>query len=106
RLRSAVLAEPSVRFRGDSHVSGLERDTRGRFHVVLDDGSKEGPYDQVINALWSGRLAIDRQMGLDPSRRWIYRHKFGSRISVALTPQQLPSVTMVLGPFADIVNFR
>ncbi|MGH2870424.1 MAG: FAD-dependent oxidoreductase [Solirubrobacteraceae bacterium] len=105
RLRAAVLDAPLITFRGRSHVSGLERDAQSRFHVVLDDGTKEGPYDQVINALWSGRLAIDRLMGLEPSRSWIHRHKFGSRITLPLTPRQLPSVTMVLGPFGDIVNF-
>jgi hypothetical protein len=105
RLRAAVLGAPSITFRGDSHVCGLERDARGRFHVALDDGTKEGPYDQVVNALWSGRLPIDRLMGFEPNRRWIHRHKFGSRVSVPLTPLQLPSVTMVLGPFGDIVNF-
>jgi len=105
RLRSAVLDAPSITFRGHSRVCGLRRDSRGQFHVTLDDGTEEGPYDQVVNALWSGRLAIDRMMGLEPSRRWIHRHKFGSRIAMSLAPGQLPSVTMVLGPFGDIVNF-
>jgi hypothetical protein len=105
RLREAVLSEPLITFRGGSRVSDLRRDAGGRFHVGLDDGATDGPYDQVINALWCGRLAIDRLMGLKPNRRWIHRHKFGSRVQIRLTPRQLPSVTMVLGPFGDIVNF-
>jgi glycine/D-amino acid oxidase-like deaminating enzyme len=105
RLGEAVLGTPSIAFRGGTRVTGLERDARGRFRVTLADGTRDGPYDQVINALWGGRLAIDRAMGLDPGRRWIHRHKFGTRVRVALTPEALPSVTMVLGPYGDIVNF-
>jgi glycine/D-amino acid oxidase-like deaminating enzyme len=105
RVRAAVLGTPSIAFRGGTRVRGLERDARGRFRVTLADGTTDGPYDQVINALWCGRIAIDRTMGLDPGRRWIHRHKFGTRVRIALTPDALPSVTMVLGPFGDIVNF-
>lgn len=105
RLRAAVLGAQSITFRGECLVVGLKRDARGRFHVELDDGTTEGPYDQVVNALWSGRLPIDRLMGLEPSRRWIHRHKFGSRVRIPLSSRQPPSVTMVLGPFGDIVNF-
>jgi glycine/D-amino acid oxidase-like deaminating enzyme len=61
--------------------------------------------DLVVNCLWSGRLRIDEQMGLLPRRRWVHRLKY--RVLVDL-PRDLaasvPSVTMVLGKYGDIVT--
>jgi hypothetical protein len=107
RLRDAVVAESRITFIGNSLVVGVTRRKAGGFDVAFDnDGAQQaGPYDHVVNALWEGRLAIDRSMGLEPTQSWMFRHKFGNRVSVPLTPADLPSVTMVLGPFGDIVNF-
>jgi hypothetical protein len=107
RLRDAVLAESRITFIANSLVVGVTRRKAGGYSVAFDnDGAQQaGPYDHVVNALWEGRLAIDRSMGIEPARSWIFRHKFGSRVSVPLKPGDLPSVTMVLGPFGDIVNF-
>ena len=44
-------------------------------------------------------------MGVAPQQRWIHRHKFGNRVNVALGHSDLPSVTIVLGAFGDVVNF-
>ena len=59
----------------------------------------------MVNSLWESRLAIDRSLQIAPARDWLYRHKFGNRVRLPLAPVNLPSVTMVLGPFGDIVNF-
>ena len=106
-LRVAFLAEPRIAFKAGCRVSGVRRAAGSRFFVTFGrgGGQEDGPYDQVVNALWEGRLAIDRKLGIVPSRTWIYRHKFGTRVNVALEADDLPSVTMVLGPFGDIVNF-
>ena len=58
----------------------------------------------VVNALWDGRLAIDAQLDLVPSRPWVYRFKH--RV-LARTPRDLaglPSMTLVLGAFGDVVT--
>jgi hypothetical protein len=106
RLRAAVLAEPRVTFLGGARVNDVAR-RNGGYEVAYDDGTpqKAGCYDHVINALWEGRLAIDQRMGLAPGQRWLHRHKFGNRVQVALARDALPSVTIVLGPFGDVVNF-
>lgn len=106
RLREAVLAEPRVSFIGGARVVDVERHD-GRYLVSFNDGEpqRSGPYDHVVNALWEGRLAIDQRLGIAPPRGWIHRHKFGHRVSVPIRPEDLPSVTMVLGAFGDIVNF-
>lgn len=104
RMRQVVLDTRGVTFHGGCRVASVARTTRG-FDVTLSDGSVRGPYDQVINTTWAGRLRIDRSMGIEPPRSWLHRHKFGTRVLTPLRAEQLPSVTMVLGPFGDIVNF-
>jgi len=107
RLRAAVLDEPRITFIGGAFVESVERRKNGGYFVAFSNKGDQqaGPYDQIVNALWDGRLAIDRTLGIVPKRSWIYRHKFGNRINVRLAPDELPSVTMVLGPFGDVVNF-
>ena len=57
----------------------------------------------VVNCLWDGRLKLDEEIGLAPGREWVYRLKY--RLLGEL-PQQLaalPSLSVVLGPFGDVV---
>ena len=59
----------------------------------------------VVNCLWDGRLAIDRELGIVPARPWVYRLKY--RL-VGRLPERLadmPSLTMMLGRFGDVVNY-
>ena len=58
---------------------------------------------QVVNALWDERLRIDQTLGLVPPPGWVHRLKY--RV-IAQLPQRLrqgPSVTIVLGPYGDVV---
>ena len=58
-----------------------------------------------MNCLWSGRLAIDAQMGARPTRPWVYRLKY--RVFADLPSDlasRLPSLTIVLGRYGDIVT--
>lgn len=91
----------------NAEVQRVERRGDGRFMVTYADPEPRvaGPYDQVINALWESRLAVDRTMGLEPPARWSHRHKFGSRVLVPLEPADVPSLTFMLGPYGDIVNY-
>lgn len=61
--------------------------------------------DRVVNALWSGRLEMDEQMGLLPARPWVYRlkHRVVGRLPAAL--HDLQSMTIVLGKFGDVVTY-
>ena len=58
----------------------------------------------VVNTLWDGRLAIDATRGIHPGRKWIYRFKHGIRFRLT-EAAALPSVTIVLGPFGDLVAY-
>jgi hypothetical protein len=110
RLSAAVLAEPRVTFIGISTVTEVKRRGAGPgFDIVFDRGGdrqKAGPYDQVINASWENRLVFDKQLGIAPPQPWIHRHKFGNRVRIPLRADDLPSLTVVLGAFGDIVNYR
>lgn len=71
---------------------------------VRDDGlawKREGAV--VVNCLWDGRLAVDRQMGIVPRRKWVYRLKYGLHGDLPPALARLTSLTLVLGPFGDIV---
>jgi glycine/D-amino acid oxidase-like deaminating enzyme len=61
--------------------------------------------EAVVNCLWEGRLAIDRQLGLLPNRPWVHRLK--CRLLGRLPPElaDLPSLTLMCGRFGDVVNF-
>ena len=79
---------------------------RLRVHSTgVDSGdSDRESFSSVVNALWDGRLAIDATRGVHPGRKWIHRFKHGIRFRLAETAT-LPSVTIVLGPFGDLVAY-
>lgn len=106
-LRRAVLNEPRLSITTGARIVDIRRDSRFHFHIRYDDGNHQvsGPYDQVVNATWEDRLRIDAGMGMKPKRPWLFRHKFGHRVRIALEEAALPSATMVLGSFGDLVNF-
>lgn len=68
-----------------------------------DGDSWSASADVVVNCLWNGRLEIDRQMSIVPDRPWVFRLKY--RVLAELPPRlaQLPSLTLVLGPYGDVV---
>jgi glycine/D-amino acid oxidase-like deaminating enzyme len=106
-LRRAAAAAENVELYRGHEVVGVSRRAWG-FHVegVRNDGSSwsiDG--DQVVNALWDGRLAIDEAMGLRAPFPWVHRLKY--RMLVELPPRlrSLPSMTFVLGAFGDIVTY-
>ncbi len=61
--------------------------------------------DIVVNCLWDGRLRVDQGMGIHPQRKWVYRLKYRllGRLPDHLTG--LPSLTVVLGPYGDVVTY-
>ena len=74
--------------------------------VYQDGRLHRGEYNQVINTLWTGRLAIDSTAGIRPRRKWLYRYKMGIEFEYGEDLPQIPSLTLVHGPFGDIVNYN
>lgn len=103
-LRKAISNEPLICFRGDRTVKHVERGTNG---FLVEGWSAQGIWqensDQVVNAAWDGRPAIDHSMGIGDQEGLLHRLKY--RV-IAQTPRELlgaHSATIVLGPYGDIV---
>jgi glycine/D-amino acid oxidase-like deaminating enzyme len=98
-VRRRLHAEPLVRLRADTEVRAVTPLLDGA--VVHTDGWDE-QYDHVVNALWDGRLAVDLTAGVGAERPWLYRMKYFVRLGPATA---LPSTTILLGPFGDVVTY-
>jgi hypothetical protein len=61
---------------------------------------------QIVNAAWEGRLALDRQLGLAQSG-WVHRLKYRAMVRLPRSEDfaAMPSVTMVLGRYGDVVIY-
>lgn len=105
RLRARIAADPRIELRLGFAVRRVE-DRPGGYRVCgVDGGRDEGDFNHVINALWGGRLAVDAARGLRPRRPWLHRFKFGIRFRLPDGMPELPSTTIVHGPFGDTVRF-
>lgn len=109
RFRSRLLASlkemPEIRFLPNRQIDEVHRKPNG-FSVGGTDGSNQSwriSAESVVNCLWEGRLEIDSQMGFEPSRPWTFRLKYRVLGGLPRELDHLPSVTMVLGAYGDIV---
>lgn len=107
-FRERLRGRPDLTERYGHRVEGVAR-TPGGFRAHgrrRDDTAWHADGDIVVNCLWEGRLAVDRTMGVEPKRDWVYRLKY--RVFVRLPPDLeglLPPMTFVIGPYGDIVPF-
>ncbi len=105
-VRARLSTDPRIQCLLGAHVTGVAPDDNG---VTIDfemSGSRaREQYDHVVNALWDGRLAVDKTVGLEPERSWLYRVKHYLRVRAPEVASSLPSTTIVLGAFGDVVAF-
>jgi len=109
-LRACILACKKISFIDQAQVIKIENDQdRLRVYYRKDkDKDKHeyvSTYDRVVNTLWHGRLKIDASLNLVPNRDWLYRYKLGIRFKCIDDISHIPSVTLILGSFGDIVNY-
>lgn len=106
-LRAHVRTIPEISLRLRTTVNAVaRRDQRITVEFESAGVRDREDYDHVVNALWDGRLAIDATLGLVPQRPWLWRVKHFLRVRAPGHGAALPSATIVLGPFGDIVNYR
>jgi hypothetical protein len=107
-LRPALRAHPRIELITRSSVITAEDRAGGGFDIVFEAQGQHraGPFDAVVNAVWANRPAIDQRYGLPPRAQWITRRKLGVNLLCTRAPDALPSVTVMLGPFGDIVAYR
>jgi hypothetical protein len=63
-----------------------------------------GTFDVVVNALWEGRLEVDRSVGFAPEVPWSHRYRVSLFIETA-RPVNVPSILIATGPFGDVKNY-
>lgn len=68
-------------------------------------GRQVEQYDHVVNASWEDLLVIDATAGVIPTGAWTFRVKHFLRLPALPGGPQLPSATIVLGPFGDVVTY-
>jgi hypothetical protein len=104
-LGQRVADETRIAFLPRSEVLGVKRNDAG-LHVLSerDGASASDRYDQVVNCLWDGRLLVDRSLGLVAGRPWLFRLKHGVRLTLEHGTAAIPTATIVLGRFGDVVR--
>lgn len=106
-VRNAVRADKRITLRtgvtvkkAKVEVDSISLTVAGQENIDISE-----TFTTVINASWADLIRLDRQAGLPTPSTWSYRYKLASRINTPLSEGDLHSVTVVLGPFGDIVNF-
>ena len=99
-----ALAAADLELRLGTRIIRIER--RGRELVVhTEDGAAEGPFDHVVNAAWEDRLRLDATLGQrPPDRPLLHRYKVALHHRGGLS-EPLPSLSLVVGPYGDVVSF-
>jgi hypothetical protein len=105
-LRERVAFEPRIAFHPCCEITSTARED-GSIKVSFTHrtAALTARYRHVVNCLWDGKLAIDTQMAFLPPYRSLYRLKFGINVLLKRPNVSVPSVTFVVGPFGDIVQF-
>lgn len=98
-----------VDLRCGAFVSNASRMADGAFLLSLRDtrGDSEVGADVVVNCSWGDRLRLDRLVGIPPDgRTWSFRTKYSVIVRPPRPQPDLVPVTMVQGPFGDVVPWR
>ncbi len=110
RLRAVLAAalhdHPGITSCFGHHVDAVERTGNGfRDTGRRADGSSwVQTGDVAANCLWSDRLRVDRTLGVENPATGVFRRKYRVLFERPVGAQLPGSVTMVLGPFGDIVT--
>lgn len=104
-LAATVAGHEAITVATGSRVVGVDRHAR-RLRVADDEGTATSArFDAIVNCAWEGRLALDATAGLRPPASWCFRMKYFGRADLPPGHEPLPSSTVVLGPFGDVVDF-
>jgi glycine/D-amino acid oxidase-like deaminating enzyme len=106
-VRDGLARYPNIRCVLSAEVTRVSADDRQAGVFFSTAGSVfHQSYDHVVNATWESRLAIDATLGLEPPRPWLFRLKHYVRVRPPASMNgSIPSSTIVLGPFGDIVAY-
>jgi len=103
-VRAAVRSCPRIRFVGRHEVRAVARTASGlRIEGNSPCGAWQLDAEQVVNALWEKRLAIDATAGVLPESGWLHRLKYRLIVRLPVALRDAPSATIVLGRYGDVV---
>lgn len=105
-VRAHLTSAPNIRCRVQTVVGAV--DPRSESVTVFSEKAgapAREEYEHVVNTAWDGRLAIDQTAGVKAPRPWLYRMKYFLRLRSPGNGATLPTTTIVLGPFGDVVRF-
>ena len=109
-LRHAVRAQPRIELCTSTRVLQAHDRADGAFDIACEPAgaspSRVGPFDAVVNALWANRPAVDGRYGLAERQGWYTRRKLGVNLLLRAMPAHVPSTTVMLGPFGDVVAYQ
>ena len=105
-VRARLASDPKINCLLQVRVNGVRQNDDGLTIGVEIAGERARErYDHVVNTLSDGRLAVDKTLGLEPERAWLYRVKHYVRLRAPGLASTVPSTTIVLGPFGDIAAY-
>ncbi len=106
-MLAAIARSGAIESCFNSSVESVMRTPQGfRVEGSRTDGTTwDRQADIVVNCLWDGRLKLDEHMGICPQRKWVYRLKYRLLGTLPRTLTSLPSMTIVLGPYGDVVRY-
>ena len=106
RLVDVLRSEPRVSLHMGVTISGARPidSVHGPWRVLGAPHFDER-FDLIVNALWDGRLAIDRTAGLELEAGWSHRYRLSvfARTSQPVTTR---SALVAVGPFGDVKNYN
>ena len=107
-VRARLSQESKICCHLGSHIRAVNllNGEGARVEFEADGRKHHAAYDHVVNTLWDGRLAIDHSVGIKPPRPWLYRIRHYMRLRCFDDPHLLPTTTIVLGAFGDIVAYN
>jgi len=107
RFTAALSTEPRLEQRMNTRVRSVAQRMENKSGQWLVESSSgiHGPFDYIINALWQGRMAVDRTAGIEPAGKWSNRFRLSLFIRTK-EPVDVPSVIVATGPFGDIKNYN
>lgn len=108
RFLQALEAENGIEMRMGCRVGAVEP-VGGKWSIHGSDRPHRGRlqqagFDFVVNALWHGRIEVDRTVGLEPEPGWSHRYRLSLFVRTGQTVQA-PSAVLATGPFGDMKNY-
>jgi len=105
-VRKSIADHPRIDHHRSRVVTGATVERNG-ISVVSEgeEGRSTDRFDCAVNALWDGRFALNEALGFRPNRPWLHRLKYGVSFRLPAELRAPPSVTIVLGPFGEVVPY-